>query len=234
MKKKIVMFGLLLLISATLSGCKHEHVWNEATCIEPKTCTECGETDGNALDHTWIEATCTEPKTCSVCGESEGNALEHAWQDATCTEPKTCSICGESEGDTIPHVFNDEGICTMCQLKKIALTWENVGDYLQATYNLENSGSNYRITVTVAPVSNHYTFQDAQVHIGMNLYEESGDENHLLYDVPLDFDLNNREQFYDLDNEGNLTIEGHFPTNYNLDDLRPVQIYDARGFCIKK
>lgn len=188
MEKKIIMFGLLLLISATLSGCGHEHVWNEATCIEPKTCTE----------------------------------------------PKTCSICGESECDTIPHVFNDEGICTMCQLIKIALTWENVGDYLQATYNLENSGSNYRITITVAPVSNHYTFQDAQVHIGMNLYEESGDENHLLYDVPLDFDLNNREQIYDLDNEGNLTIEGHFPTNYNLDDLRPVQIYDARGFCIKK
>lgn len=37
-------------------------------------------------EHTWIDATCTEPKTCSVCGKTEGEALGHTWGDnSICT-----------------------------------------------------------------------------------------------------------------------------------------------------
>ena len=41
-------------------------------------------------EHTWGEATCTAPKTCSLCGETEGEALGHteeivAGKEATCT-----------------------------------------------------------------------------------------------------------------------------------------------------
>ena len=42
--------------------------------------------------HTWEEATCTEPKTCSVCGKTEGEALGHSMDAAT----STCTICGIS------------------------------------------------------------------------------------------------------------------------------------------
>ena len=63
----------------------HEHSWMEATCTEPKTCSICGETEGEALGHSWIEATCTEPKTCSVCGETEGEALGHDWGEPVYT-----------------------------------------------------------------------------------------------------------------------------------------------------
>lgn len=107
------------IIMAT--GCGHEHVWSEATCTEPKTCTECGETEGTPLEHSWTEATCTSPKTCSRCGETEGTTLEHDWEDATCTAPKTCKVCGETEGDAIPHewveaTFDAPKTCSICGL----------------------------------------------------------------------------------------------------------------------
>ena len=70
------------------------HVWAEATCTSPKTCSICGDTEGSALGHKWQAATCETPKTCSLCQVTEGEALGHSWKDATCTAPKTCSVCG--------------------------------------------------------------------------------------------------------------------------------------------
>ena len=87
------------------------HKWSDATCTEPKTCTRCGLTEGNALGHKWSDATCTEPKTCTRCGLTEGNALGHKWSDATCTEPKTCSVCGETTGSALGHKWSD-ATCT--------------------------------------------------------------------------------------------------------------------------
>lgn len=94
-----------------LAGCGHEHEWAEATCTEPRTCTECGETEGEPLGHKWKEATCTEPKTCTECGETEGEPLGHKWKEATCTEPKTCTECGETEGKPLGHKWK-EATCT--------------------------------------------------------------------------------------------------------------------------
>ncbi len=93
----IPSFCLALL----LTGCGHEHIWKDATCAEPATCEECGETEGEPLGHTWSEATCTDPKTCSVCGETEGEPLGHDWQPATHESPETCSRCGETRGEVL-------------------------------------------------------------------------------------------------------------------------------------
>ena len=90
------------------------HTWEDATCTEPRTCSVCGETEGEPLGHTWEEATCTAPKTCSVCGETEGKPLGHTWEEATCTAPKTCSACGETEGEPVDHQFGDDGLCVWC------------------------------------------------------------------------------------------------------------------------
>ena len=84
------------------------HVWQEATCTEPKTCKTCGETDGNALEHDWQDATCTAPKTCKNCEATEGNALEHDWQNATCTVPKTCRNCPATEGEALGHKDSED------------------------------------------------------------------------------------------------------------------------------
>lgn len=80
MKKR--MTALLLAIAAllTLTACGqkspvHEHVWQEADCLTPKTCADCGETEGEALGHSLTEATHWAPSVCSACGEELGEAL---------------------------------------------------------------------------------------------------------------------------------------------------------------
>ena len=39
------------------------------------------EIDVQGHNHTWTDATCTTPKTCSECGVTEGKALEHAYDE---------------------------------------------------------------------------------------------------------------------------------------------------------
>ena len=207
------------------------HTWEEATCTEPRTCSVCGETEGEALGHTWIEATCLTPKTCSVCGETEGETQGHTWQEATCRDPKTCTVCGATEGELAEHAFDWDGTCSVCHLRKIELTWDNFYDYFDASCSQSSDGSNYRITVTITPTSNNYSFQDVQIHIGLNLQRSNGGEIELLYDAPLDFNFNDLEHFYDLDKDGCLTIEGHFPKDYELDFYRPLALV-PRGFCV--
>ena len=101
-KKLLFAIGLLLAL-ATLVGCGHHHLWKEATCTYPKYCTECNETEGQALGHDWTEATCTQPKVCRRCGAVEGDALGHDWIEATCSHPKKCRRCGATEGEALQH-----------------------------------------------------------------------------------------------------------------------------------
>lgn len=111
--KRNILALLALCMIFTLSACRHEHVWKRATCTKPKTCSVCGETEGEALGHTWKAATCTEPRTCSECGKTKGEALGHMWKAATCTEPKTCTVCGMTEGEALGHIAPN-GICERC------------------------------------------------------------------------------------------------------------------------
>lgn len=91
MKRGIaILLALVCLLG--LCGCGHEHTWEEATCTQPMTCSECGKTQGEPNGHQWTEATCETPRTCSVCGETEGEPLGHSkgsWE--TIKEPTICS-----------------------------------------------------------------------------------------------------------------------------------------------
>ena len=67
--KRHIAWGIATVWMLTaLAGCGCQHQWEEATCTTPKTCTQCGETEGEALGHTWTDATCTDPSTCTRCG----------------------------------------------------------------------------------------------------------------------------------------------------------------------
>lgn len=83
------------------------HQWTEASCTDPKTCMVCGEIDGTALGHEWISATCDTPRTCGRCGMTNGKAKGHTWKGATCTSAKTCSVCGKTEGTPAAHIWKD-------------------------------------------------------------------------------------------------------------------------------
>lgn len=93
----------------------HEHIWIDATCTEPKTCSVCGEKVGSPLGHDVDDMTCTTGGTCNRCGD-EVEAPGHKWKDATCTEPKTCSVCGETEGEALGHTTSF-GKCSRCGLE---------------------------------------------------------------------------------------------------------------------
>lgn len=136
-------FSLLLITSMalSLSACKlfHFHSYNAATCTEPRTCTGCGKTEGEALGHAYsvlsTSASCTEGgshvHTCSRCGHSfidnETEALGHTegeWiteTEATCqiegTKKCCCKTCGELlSTETIPITdhLDEYGKCKFC------------------------------------------------------------------------------------------------------------------------
>ncbi len=140
MKKATLLFCTVLM-AVSLSGCCIKHNWVEATCTEPKTCSRCGETEGDPLGHEWVDATCTEAKTCSVCGATDGDPLGHDWVDATCTEPKKCSVCGLTDGEPLGHEFAEANYqqpskCIRCdetQGEKLVASFEEHGLEINAT-----------------------------------------------------------------------------------------------------
>ena len=101
MKRKLLVSLLAMCCLLILTGCCFHREWYAATCEAPKTCVECGRTEGEALGHSWTDATCTTPKTCSTCNQAEGEALGHSWMDATTDAPQTCSRCAATEGERI-------------------------------------------------------------------------------------------------------------------------------------
>lgn len=77
--KKMVCILMLAVSILLFSGCGCSHEWQEATCTEPKTCSKCGEIEGEALGHVpgdWEDGEIDfilekkqENRYCSVCGE---------------------------------------------------------------------------------------------------------------------------------------------------------------------
>ncbi len=101
----------------------HEHTYSDATCTEPKTCSVCGATDGEAFGHSYsafahVDGTTTHAKTCSVCGDIvTENCTAGDWvtdKNATCIEKgskyKNCEVCTfELEREEIPMIAHNFG-----------------------------------------------------------------------------------------------------------------------------
>ena len=138
MKSRLLV--LLCAITIMLVGCgnKHEHTWIEATCDSPKTCSECGATEGDALGHKWVEADCYNPKTCSVCNNTEGSPNEHKWIEATFDAPQTCSVCGTTVGEKYELSLVKKPL-------NARLSVEQLQEYINS--ELKESGENCAITI---------------------------------------------------------------------------------------
>lgn len=145
--KKTMAICLLLALALTLTGCLCRHQWVEADCLNPKICTKCGETEGQALGHSWQEVTCEAPKTCATCGKTEGEALGHSWQDATCEAPETCAACGLTQGEALGHSwkeanYQDPETCTTCgatQAEPLQASFEAHGISINLWENRQDS-----------------------------------------------------------------------------------------------
>ncbi|MBR4078666.1 MAG: FxLYD domain-containing protein, partial [Christensenellaceae bacterium] len=65
--------------------------------------------------HEWQNPTCTQPKTCSLCGKTAGDALGHDYEDTTCISQKPCTRCGTYDGMVLTHDWREDGkVCLLC------------------------------------------------------------------------------------------------------------------------
>lgn len=157
--KKILMSVTIMIVLVLLPGCCVRHEWQEATCINPKTCEKCGKTEGTTLNHKWKEATCDMPQVCSVCGKTKGEALGHVWTDANYQKPYTCKVCGETVGVPLQADFEKCKININTQLNT---------PYKVVTPCLENKDYS---TVGEVVFSDFEVFPMDDTHEGLEGYE---------------------------------------------------------------
>lgn len=111
MKKVLSLALSALLIACLLTGCGCKHQWAEASCTAPKTCTLCGEIEGEPLPHNYSPATCASPSVCKDCGLRQGEALPHAnVTEANYQDPAQCLDCGAVLGDPLTPIYEEKGI----------------------------------------------------------------------------------------------------------------------------
>ncbi len=79
----VIIIFLLFVISDKI-GLFHKHKFENATCIKPKTCIECGKIEGDVTEHIPSIATCTESSTCKICGHVVSSALGHTASFGRC------------------------------------------------------------------------------------------------------------------------------------------------------
>ncbi len=123
----IGVFALILLatvLALTMCNRDCDHEWNQATCVLSKTCSLCGETEGEALGHTpnADDGDCTTAVNCSRCNEIVTAAkTAHTGGVATCKSKAHCSVCNKEYGELLAHTWNYDSAteehdkhCTVC------------------------------------------------------------------------------------------------------------------------
>ena len=89
------------------------HVWKDATCLTPKTCTVCKATEGEALGHDIEEddGNCLTPIVCPTCNAvltaGKNEHIAHA-DDSDCTTPVLCTVCNSVVTAAKTHDFSGE------------------------------------------------------------------------------------------------------------------------------
>ncbi len=143
-------------------NCKH--IWGDATCSAPKTCSLCNATMGNPLKHQFEYENCESKGVCSLCN-AETEAIGHIWKDATCTTAKSCSICDATEGEPAPHNYIDS-VCSVCgSVNFEPLTYSGSGDKIITGIVLPKG----TFVATIKINSNrHY---DVKFHLNSDDYE---------------------------------------------------------------
>lgn len=114
------MIATLTACGGAVSTTSEAPVNTDTTAEATEEKTESVAEDPCKDGHTWVDATCTEPKTCSVCGTTEGEALGHEWEENTPNyqQAKTCTRCGETDGEPLEAEFEKKGIYVVTEWDK--------------------------------------------------------------------------------------------------------------------
>lgn len=141
MKTHIITFSILLCF--ILMGCGHEHIWEDATCLTPMRCTQCGETQGERLSHIFSDATCTKPMRCEICGTTQGQSLGHT------TPIGKCERCEILQGTS-------EIVDILTQLKKSDERNEIISNIIDDFSNTADSKSEYEYYMYMDRLTDNY------------------------------------------------------------------------------
>jgi len=134
MMRKLSILLLILALAMVFTGCCKHEVWTEADCTTPKTCVECGETDGLPLGHVWQPRSTEVPETCSRCGETRG---ERIITDPRFTTASTIDFYGTWKGhSSISGTLIAEGLDAIMPVD-VTLTLNN-----DSTMTMEIVGNN--------------------------------------------------------------------------------------------
>mgnify|MGYP001623636436 CR=1 FL=1 len=106
------------------------HDWEPATCTEPKTCSKCGETFGDALGHTVVFG------TCKRCGNTYTLWGDGEFEDEFDRPIGVKYLIGFSEGEFSNSATNGSELFVAVQVTSTSigiLLWE-YGDNIVNTY----------------------------------------------------------------------------------------------------
>lgn len=97
-KKLVCVVGIVVIVAIIILALFKTHIlciheWNEAACDAPKTCSICGDTEGEPLTHEVNTWEITVKPTCSAEGEQQGS----------------CVLCGKVLYDTVDKLDHTEG-----------------------------------------------------------------------------------------------------------------------------
>lgn len=84
---KGLLLVLILMLSLVLIACDtatDNPSSSNSDSSEKETSTVVNNGNNSSCDHKWADATCIAPKTCSVCGQTEGDVIDHNYQDGVC------------------------------------------------------------------------------------------------------------------------------------------------------
>ena len=97
----------------------HTHTWREAGCTEPKTCTGCGVTLGEALGHDWKDLSCTR------CGEARENPFTDIAPGSYYFDAVLWAVEKGITAGTDPGLFSPGASCNRAQV--VTFLWRAAG-----------------------------------------------------------------------------------------------------------
>lgn len=108
-------YGVFYDVYATAYYPAYNHTWTENVMLDYGGSITWLAVD--LCDHIWVEATCSTPRTCSLCGATDGEALGHSYDNGACTrcgraEPVTGTLTGYC-GDDVIWMLTPNGLLTI-------------------------------------------------------------------------------------------------------------------------
>lgn len=150
------------------------HDWEPATCTEPKTCSKCGETFGDALGHT------TYLGTCKRCGETFSDWHFDDFVDEFQQPTGRKFIATYSYGTFSNSATSNSTLRACIQVTNSSVSiilWEYSDNIIRGAY----SDDIYYITI-LDEAGERHEFREELNHDEIRIYfdDEEGDEEKIL------------------------------------------------------